>query len=97
MMLNKSTKAMVRSPYGNSNYIDIVTGVVDGNVVAPYLFIFCLDYVQQTSIDLMKENRFILTKNKKQTISHSKNDTRKLRKWSSASCSYNCPSQITAV
>ena len=32
------------------------------DIVTPYLFIICLDYVLQTLIDLMKENGFTLAK-----------------------------------
>ena len=41
---------------------DIITGVLQGDTLAPYLFIICLDYVLRTSIDLMKENSFKLAK-----------------------------------
>ena len=38
------------------------SGVLQGDTLAPYLFIICLDYVLTTSIDLMKEIGFKLTK-----------------------------------
>ncbi len=41
---------------------DIVAGVLQGDTLAPYLFIICLDYVLRTSIDKIKENGFELTK-----------------------------------
>ena len=41
---------------------DIVAGVLQGDTLAPYLFIICLDYVLRTSIDKIKENSFQLTK-----------------------------------
>ena len=44
------------------NYFNIVTGVLQRDTLAPYLFIFCLDNVLRTSIDLMKENVFKLAK-----------------------------------
>ena len=37
-------------------------GVLQGDTLAPYLFIICLDYVLRTSIDKIKENVFELTK-----------------------------------
>ena len=40
------------------DYFDIVAGVLQGDTLAPYLIIICLDYVLRTSIDLMKENGF---------------------------------------
>ena len=52
----------VRSPNGDTDYFDIVAGVLQGDTLAPYLFIICLDYVLRTSIDKIKENGFELTK-----------------------------------
>ena len=42
--------------------LDIVNGVLQGDNLAPNLFIICLGYVLRTSIELMKENGFILIK-----------------------------------
>ena len=39
-----------------------IIGVLQGDTLAPYLFIICLDYALRTSIDRMKENGFKLTK-----------------------------------
>ena len=47
---------------GDTDYFDIVAGVRQGDTLAPYLFIICLDYVLRTSNDKMKENGFKLTK-----------------------------------
>ena len=52
----------VRSLDGDTDYFDIVAGVLQGDTLAPYLFIICLDNVFRTSIDKMKENGFELTK-----------------------------------
>ena len=52
----------VRSPNGDTEYFDIVAGVLRGDTLAPYLFIICLDYVLRTSIDKIRENGFELTK-----------------------------------
>ena len=52
----------VRSPDGDTEYFDIVAGVSQGDTLAPYLFIICLDYVLRTSIDKIRENGFELTK-----------------------------------
>ena len=62
MILYRNTKVKVRSPDGNTDYIDIVAGVLQGDTFASYLFIICLDYVLRTSIDKIKENGFELTK-----------------------------------
>ena len=52
----------VRSPDGDTEYFDIVAGVLQGGTLAPYLFIICLDYVLRTSIDKISEIGFELTK-----------------------------------
>ena len=52
----------VRSPDENTEYFDIVAGILQGDTLAPYLFIICLDYVLRTSIDKIRENDFKLTK-----------------------------------
>ena len=50
------------SPDGDTEYFDIVAGVLQGDTLAPYFFIICLDYVLRTSIDKIKENGFKPTK-----------------------------------
>ena len=59
---SRVTKVKVRSPDGDTEYFDIVAGVLQGDTLAPYLFIICLDYVLRTSIDKIRENGFELTK-----------------------------------
>ena len=62
MMFYKNMKVKVCSPDGNTDFFVNVAGVQQGNMLAPYLFIICQDYVHQTLIDLMEENGFTLTK-----------------------------------
>ena len=62
MILYRNTKVKVLSLDGDTDYFDIVAGVLQGHTQAPYLFIICLDYVLRTSIDKIKENGFELTK-----------------------------------
>ena len=62
MILYRNTKVKVHSPDGDTDYFDIVAGVLQGDTLAPYLFIICLDYVLRTSIDKINENGFELTK-----------------------------------
>ena len=62
MMLYKNTKVKVRSPNGDTDYFDIVAGVLQGDTLTPCLFIICLDYMLNTSTDLMIENSFKLAK-----------------------------------
>ena len=65
MMLYRNTKVAVCSPDGDIDYFDIVAGELQGDTLAPYHFIICLDYVLRTSIDKIKENGFKLKKRKK--------------------------------
>ena len=51
---------MVHSLDEDTDFFDIVTEVLQGNTLAPYLFRPCRDYALQTSIDLIKENSFEL-------------------------------------
>ena len=51
---------MVHSRDGDTNFFNIVAGVLQ-DTLAPFLFIIGPSYILQSSIDLMKENRFTLT------------------------------------
>ena len=62
MILYRNTKVKVRLPDGDTEYFDIVAEVQQGDTLAPYLFIICLDYVLRTSIDKISENGFELSK-----------------------------------
>ena len=62
MMLNKIMKVKVHSPDGDTDSFDIDAGFLQGDTLAPYLFIICLDCVFWRLIDLMKENGFTLEK-----------------------------------
>ena len=62
MILYRNTKVRLRSPDGDTDFFDIVAGELQGDTLAPYLFIICLDYVLRTSIDKIKENGFELIK-----------------------------------
>ena len=42
---------MVISPDGDTPYFEITTGVLQGDTLAPFLFIICLDYVLTKSVD----------------------------------------------
>ena len=62
MMLNINTKVKVRSPDGDIDYFDILVGVLQGDTLAPYLFIIYPENVLRTSMDKIKENGFKRTK-----------------------------------
>ena len=60
----KNTKVKVDSPDRDTDYFEIVTAVLQGDTLAPYLFIICLVYVLRTSLDLMiKKRQKILSTN----------------------------------
>ena len=46
-ILYRNTKVKVRSPDGDTEYFDIVAGVLQGDTLALYLFIICLDYIHR--------------------------------------------------
>ena len=48
MILYRNTKVKVRSSDGDTDYFDIVAGVLQGDTLVPYIFIICLDYVLRT-------------------------------------------------
>ena len=68
-ILYRNTKVKVCSPDGDTDYFNIVAGVLQGDTLAPYLFIICLDYVLRTSIDKIKANGFeLMQKVSRETI-----------------------------
>ena len=71
-------------------------GVLQGDTLAPYLLIICLDYVVRTSIDKIKENGFELIK-KKQKVPRKTNYRRRLRRWHSDSGKYTQSSRNTTA
>ena len=91
MMLYRNTKVKVRSSDGDTDYFDIVAGVLQWDTLAPYLFSICQDFVLRTSIDKMKDNGFKLTKGKKK-IPSTNNYGRRLHRWHSTPGKYIHPS-----
>ena len=61
-MLYSNKKIKVRSPGGDTDFFEIVEGVLQRDTLAPYLFIICRDNILRTSIDLIKENGFSIEK-----------------------------------
>ena len=58
-MQYKNTKVKVRSQNGD-RFLWHCCRCAQGDTLAPYLFIICLDYMLWMSADLMKENSFML-------------------------------------
>ena len=48
-------KVKVCSPDRDTDFFDIVAGVLQGNTLVPYQFIIFLDYIFQILIDLMRK------------------------------------------
>ena len=62
MMLYMNTRSMVRSPDGDTQFFEITTGILQGDTIAPFRFIICLDYVLKSSIDCSSNFGFTLKK-----------------------------------
>ena len=55
-------KAMVCLSDSDTDFLDFVVGVLQGDTLPPFIFIISLDYILEMSINLMKEDSFILKK-----------------------------------
>ena len=55
MILYRNTKSMVRSPDEDAGFFYILAGVLQGDTLAPFLFVICLDYVLRISVDKCNE------------------------------------------
>ena len=60
-MQYKNRKAMFRSSDGDTNFFNIVAGVLQRDILAADLFIICLEFVFRKTIDIIKENDFTHT------------------------------------
>ena len=49
-------KAKVKSPHGDSEYFEIFAGVLQGDTLAPFLFVIVLDYAMRQAIDGKEED-----------------------------------------
>ena len=59
MMLYRNTLVyMVRFPDGDTTYLEITTGVLQGDTLAPLRFIICLEYILKTCVDIIYELGF---------------------------------------
>ena len=59
----ENTRARVISPDGESEFFNIKAGVLQGDTLAPYLFIIVLDYVLRQSIDLHNLENGLIVEN----------------------------------
>ena len=49
-LMYENTSALVVTPEGNTDILQVDTGVLQGDPLAPFLFIICLDYTLSTTI-----------------------------------------------
>ena len=68
MILYENKKAMIRSSEGDTDFFDIVSGVLQGDTLASYFFILFLDYELQISINIIKENSFTVKKRRQEAV-----------------------------
>ena len=69
MMLSKNTKVKVSSTDGDTDFFDIAADVLHGDTLASYLSLISQNYVLRASIDVMKENGFILRRGRRRRYS----------------------------
>ena len=91
----KNTKVKVCSPDGDTDYFEIVTGVPQGDTLAPYLIMISIDYVLRTSIDVMKENGNKIAKERRSYLTHTITNTHYAD--NSSSSKYTGPSRIPTI
>ena len=60
MITYKTTKSVVRTDDGDTDFINISGGVLQADTLAPFLLIICLDYVLKKVLDLNNSLRFTL-------------------------------------
>ena len=58
--LYNNTTSTVRTADGDTDFFEVLAGVLQGDTLAPYLFVIVLDYVLRTSIDDNSELGFTL-------------------------------------
>ena len=91
---DKNTKVKVHSPDGDTEYFNIVAGVLQRDTLAPYLLIICLDMCLE--LRLIK-SELQAEKEKKQKVPRKNNYRRQLRQWHSDTGKYTQPSQNTTA
>ena len=55
MILYRNTKSMVRSPNGDTAFLNILAGVLQADTLASCLFVICLYYMLRISVDRCNE------------------------------------------
>ena len=70
MTLYKNMKVKIHTLDGDTDFFDIIAGILKGDTLVQYLFIICLNYILWTLIDLMKENGFTQEKQEVDNTPH---------------------------
>ena len=55
-VLYTNTRSSIITPDGETESFDILSGILQGDTLAPFLFIIVIDYIMRISVDTMKEN-----------------------------------------
>ena len=56
VFLYSNTKSTILTPDGETEHFDILAGILQGDTLAPFLFIIVIDYIMCVSVDTMGEN-----------------------------------------
>ena len=67
-VLYAGTKAQIQTPDGVSELFDILAGVLQGDTLAPYIFIIVVDYCMRQALDDYPELGFTLTPAKSRRV-----------------------------
>ena len=54
-VLYSNTKSTILTPDGETKHFDILAGILQGDNLAPFLFIIVIDYIMRVSVDRIKE------------------------------------------
>ena len=54
-VLYSNTKSTILTPDGETEPFDILAGILQGDTLAPFLFIIVIDYIMRVSVDRIKE------------------------------------------
>ena len=57
-VLYSNTCSSILTPDGETEPFDVVTGILQGDTLAPFLFIIVIDYIMRTSVDTINEKGF---------------------------------------
>ena len=54
-VLYTNTRSSIITPDGETESFDILSGILQGDTLAPFLFIIVFDYIIRISVDTMKD------------------------------------------